>query len=164
MGDINEEMQELQYSVNEEDSNRDYLSIKLAKYVNVFMIRRIFSKLERTVGYHAYAGFTGDHLFPVVWEATRVLESIGFKVCNWVCDGAAPNRRFFLSNGLEEEKRGRQYWTVNRYAPEKKIFVILDVPYLLKTTRNNLENSYGNNNIRNLHVSGLQCYYNVSFY
>ena len=66
MGDINEEMQELQYSVNEEDSSRDYFSKKLGKYVNVFMIRGIISNLECTVGYHASAGFTGDQLFPVV--------------------------------------------------------------------------------------------------
>ena len=107
------------------------------------------------VGYHVSAGFTGDQLFPVVWEAIWVLESIGFKVCNWVCDGAAPNRMFFLINGLEEEKRGRQYWTVNRYAPERKIFFISDVLRLLKTTRHNLENCHGNNNTRNVHVSGL---------
>ena len=119
-------MQDLQYRVNEENSNREYFSKKLAKYVNVFMIRGIFSNLNCTVGHHASAGFTGDQLFSVVWEATRVLESIGFKVHIWVCDGATPNRRFFLINGMEEEKRGRQYWTVNRYAPERKIFFISD--------------------------------------
>ena len=75
-------MQDLQYSVNEENSNREYFSKKLAKYLNVFMIRGIFSNLERTVGYHAFASFTVDQLFPVAWEATRVLESIGFKVRN----------------------------------------------------------------------------------
>ena len=161
-GGINEKMQKLQYSVNEEGSNREYFSKKLARYVNMFRIG-IFSNLERTVCYRASAGLTGDQLFPVVWEATRVLESIGFKVRNWVCDVAAPNRRFFLINGLEEEKRGRQYWTVNRYASKGKIFFISDVPHLLKTTRNNLENSHGNINTINLHVSGLQCYYNASF-
>ena len=57
MGDINEEMLELQYNIIEEDSNREYFSKKLAKYVNVF----IFSNLECTVGYHAPAGFTRDH-------------------------------------------------------------------------------------------------------
>ena len=128
------------------------------------MIRGIFSNFECTVGYHASANFfTGDQLFLAVWEATRVLESIGFKIRNWVCDGAAPNKKFVLINGLEEEKRGRQYWTVKRYALERKIFFISDISHLLKTTRNNLENLHGNNNTRNLHVSGLQCYYNVSF-
>ena len=137
----------------------------MAKFgVNVLMIREKFSNMECTVGYHASAAFTGDQLFPVVWEAATVLESIGFKVRNWVCVGAAPKRRLFLINGLEEEKRGRQYRTVNRYAPERKIFFISAVPHLLKTTRNRLENSHGNNNTTNLHVSSLQCYYNVSVY
>ena len=163
MGDINEEMEELQFSGNEEGSDRDYFSKKLAKYINMFMIQGIFSNLECTVGFHASAGFTGDQLFPVVLEATRALESIGFKVRNWVQDGAAPNRRSFFINGLEEEKRGRQYWTMNRYAPEQKFFFISDVPHLLKATRNNLKNSHGNNNTGNLYVSGLQCYYHASF-
>ena len=35
IGDINEEMQEFLYSGKEEDSNREYVSKKLAKYVNV---------------------------------------------------------------------------------------------------------------------------------
>ena len=35
IGDINEEIQEFLYSVKEEDSNREYVSKKLAKYVNV---------------------------------------------------------------------------------------------------------------------------------
>ena len=77
-GDINEKMQKLQYSVNEEGSNREYYSKKLARYVNMSMIQGIFRNLECTVGYHASAGLIGDQLFPVVWEATRVLESIGF--------------------------------------------------------------------------------------
>ena len=71
-------MQKLQYSVNEEGSNREYFSKKLARYVNMSMIQGIFRNLECTVGYHASAGLIGDQLFPVVWEATRVLESIGF--------------------------------------------------------------------------------------
>ena len=107
MGDINEEMQELQCSVNEGDSNGEYFSKKLAKYLNVFMMQGICSNLECTVGYHASTGFTRNQLFPVVWEETSVLESIGFKVCNWVCDGAATDKSIFLINGLEEEKRGR---------------------------------------------------------
>ena len=50
------------------------------------------------------------------------LESIGFKVHKWVCDGAAPKRKFFFINGVEEEKRGRQDWAGNAYALERKIF------------------------------------------
>ena len=60
MGHINEGMQDHQYSVNEEVSNRDYFSKKLAKYVNVFMIWGIISNSECADGCHASAGFTGD--------------------------------------------------------------------------------------------------------
>ena len=46
------------------------------------MIRGIFSNLEFTVDYHTFAGFIGDQLFPIVREASKVLESIGFKPSN----------------------------------------------------------------------------------
>lgn len=83
-------------------------------------------------------------------------ESIGFKVHDWVYDGAEPNRKFFVINGVEEEKRGRQDRTGNTYAPERKTFFRIRYSSPLKTTRNNLENLHGNNNTRNLHVSYLQ--------
>ena len=44
-------------------------------------------------------------------------------------------------------------WTWNPFDKSRKIFFISDVPHLLKTTRNNLENSLFNRNSRNLHVS-----------
>ena len=99
MGDINEEMQELQYSVNEEDSNRDYFSKTLAEYeehlatwnvqldtMNLLVLLEIsyFQLFGRQLGY---------------WRAL-VLKSV---------TGYAPNRSFFLINGLEQEKRGTQY-------------------------------------------------------
>ena len=46
--------------------------------VNMSMTHGLFRNLECTVGDHATAGLIGDQLFPVVWEATRVLESVGF--------------------------------------------------------------------------------------
>ena len=44
------------------------------------MVRGICSSLCYAFGYHAGLGFTADQISPLVWEATRVLESIGFKV------------------------------------------------------------------------------------
>ena len=58
------------------------------------MVRGIYTNLESTIGYHASCGFTVDQLFPLVWEATRILEVVGFKVRSWVCDGATPNSIF----------------------------------------------------------------------
>ena len=62
------------------------------------MVRGIYTNLESTIGYHASHGFTSDQLFPLVWEATLILEVEGFKVRSWVCDGTTPNRAFFKIN------------------------------------------------------------------
>ena len=146
MGDLNEEIERFKDTCEKTDADdRDF-----ATYVNVFMVRGICSKLCYPFGYHAGLGFSADQLFPLVWEATYVLESIGFYVRAWVCDGASPNRKFFKINALKED-----YWTWNLFDPTRKIFLFSDTPHLLKTTRNNLENSLANKNSRNLHVSTL---------
>lgn len=148
MGDLNEEISRFQTRCLE-DTSEEESSRKFATHVNVFMVRGICSSLCYPFGYHASIGFTGDQLFDIVWEATRVLESIGFKVRAWVCDGAPPNRKLFRMN---ENSKEEFYFTTNQYAPDRKIYFISDTPHLLKTTRNNVENSHGHRNSRNLHV------------
>ena len=64
------------------------ISKNLAKYVNVFMVYRIYTNLESTICYHASC----DQLSLMVWETTRILETVGFKVRTWVCDGVTPNK------------------------------------------------------------------------
>ena len=109
--------------------------------------------------YYAATGFTSDQLFPCVWEGFKVLETIGLKVVFFTCDGASPNRRFYqlheLNDGENISDDGVVYWCWNRFSDfdeERKIYFICDVPHLIKTTRNNLENSHGHNNTRNLMV------------
>ena len=46
--------------------------------------------------------------------------------------------------------QGVTYYTENRYQAGERIFFICNVPHLLKTTRNNLENSHGHLNTKNL--------------
>ena len=116
------------------------------------MVKGICSRLCATFGHRASTGFTADQLFPLVWEATRILECVGFKVRAWVCDGASPTRKFFKSNHLELEA-GIVYLAINRFELSRKIYFMSDVPHLLKTTRNDLENSHGNLKTRNLFVS-----------
>ena len=153
MGDLNEEVARFRHSC---DESRDADERDFATYVNVFMVRGLCSSLCYPFGYHAGLGFTADQLFPLVWEATRVLEAIGFKVCAWTCDGASPNRKFFKINACHDDN----HWTWNIYDLRRKIYFISDPPHLLKTLRNNLENSHGNRNSRNLHVSVI----NIFFY
>ena len=86
MGDVNDEIKTLMNRFEEKGENHDF-----ARYINVFFVRGIFSKLCSPIGYHSSMGFTGDQLFPLVWEATRILEGLGLKVRSWTCDGATPN-------------------------------------------------------------------------
>lgn len=102
-------------------------------------------------GYFASLGFTSDQLYPCVWEATYVLEAIGFYVRAFISDGASPNRKFYKI--MVTPDIGNTYWTNNLLSLDRKIFFISDVPHLIKTTRNCFENSRGNNNTRNLFVS-----------
>lgn len=148
MGDINEEVRKLQGECGDESPEKR----EMTRYVNVFMVRGIFTKLVYPFGYFGSPGLSGEQLFPCALEATRILERIGFKVRAWICDGASPNRKLFkLCESFEDGDT--TYWTTNPFDHSRKIFFFSDFPHLLKTTRNNLENSHGNLNTRNLHVS-----------
>lgn len=121
-----------------------------ANYVMVFMVRGIFTGFCSTIGYFASSGMTGDQLCPLVLEATRILEAITFKVRNWTCDGATPNRKMFQIASIGEGLN----WCTNPYNNSRKVFFISDPPHLMKTLRNNLENSHRNINSRNLMRNG----------
>ena len=151
LGDINEELHNFERSLSEGKKDRE-----LATYVMTFMARGMSKRFNFPIGYFASVGFNSDQLFPCVWEAVRVMEMIGLKVRAFVCDGASPNRRFFrihlLVYGENKSIDGVVYWAWNRYDKSRKIFFFSDVPHLIKTLRNNIENSHGHNNTRNLMV------------
>ena len=62
MGELNEEINEFQRGCDEGKSELDR---QFSKYVNMFMVRGIFSNLCYPFGYHASVGFTADQLFPL---------------------------------------------------------------------------------------------------
>ena len=100
-----------------------------------------------------------QEIFLATWNVqldTMHLDSIGFKVCSWVCDGAAPNRKFFLISGWKKRKEEDKTGPGIHMHQKEIFFFISDVPHFLKTSRNNLENLHGNNNTRSVHVSYLQ--------
>ena len=114
------------------------------------MVRGIVASFCYPFAYFASTGFTSSQLYPCTLEATGVLESLGFFVHAFVSDGASPNRRFYKLMCIEMDNI---YWTVSPFDEERKIYFISDVPHLLKTTRNCLENSFCNKQSRNMHVS-----------
>ena len=152
LGDMNKELDDFKRGVEGVRKERD-----LATHVLTFMARGLFKHFNFPIGYFASVGFNSDQLFPCVWEAVRVLECMGIKVRAFVCDGASPNRRFFRMHQLPDKSNvsedGVVFWAWNRFAKGRKIFFICDTPHLIKTTRNNMENSHGNRNTRQLMVS-----------
>ena len=123
----------------------------------LFMVRGLFSCLEFPYAQFTTTGITADKLFPMVWEAVYHLESLGFRMVAFSCDGATPNRKFFSMH------RGG-HKTNNPYSddPISKIFFFADVPHLIKTTRNCFSNSFAHTNTRALWVS--LCYYMIHYY
>lgn len=161
MGDINEELDQF-----DREFEQDVPKTKeLATYVLAFMARGLLKRFQYPIGYFSSRGFTSDQLFPVAWRAIRILESIGLEVVSVVCDGASPNRRFFklhaLDEGLNTSIDGVVYWVPNRYDPSRKVFFISDPPHLIKTLRNNLENSHSHNHTKNLMVSVIYSFVSV---
>ena len=56
------------------------------------MVRGLCTSLAYPFAYYAADGFTSDQLFPCVWEADKMIETIGLKVSFFTSDGASPNR------------------------------------------------------------------------
>ena len=152
MGDINNELDEFNRNI---DGCREP---ELATHILTFMARGLHKRFNFPIGYFSSKGFDSDQLFPVVWQAVEVMEMNGMKVRAFVCDGASPNRRFYRLHKLPDDLNvavdGVVYWAWNLYAADdRKIYFICDVPHLIKTVRNNFENSHGNLNTRHLLVS-----------
>lgn len=76
LGDVNIHLDAYEKSLN---SNKN-LSPTLAKSVLVFMVRRLFSKLQFAYAQFPCSSLTGDKMYGPFWEAVGRLESCGFKV------------------------------------------------------------------------------------
>ena len=143
-GDVNNHLDDLERKCNSsEDEIRD-----VASHMLLFMVRGIFSNLEFPYAQFPTGGASADVLYPMVWEAVSNLESSGFKVVAFSCDGASANRKFYKMHGTG-------YKTINPYSDDRnrEIFFFSDVPHLIKTTRNCFSNSFAHANTRGMWVS-----------
>ena len=127
----------------------------IASYMLVFMVRGITTRLEYPLAHSPCSGcITADFIFPLLWEAVKHLETIGLKVIASTSDGASSNRKFIkMHKPPKSAKEIELYKTKNIYSPEERdFFFISDVPHLIKTVRNNWENSGWNKKTRELRV------------
>lgn len=125
--------------------------VPIASHVMVLMIRGIFTSLRSPIGYFPSLSIASHQLYPCMWETVMLLEAVGFSVRAFVSDGASPNTKFYRMHGPRD---GLVYSTPHPASPHK-LYFFCDPPHLMKTTRNNWENSGYHNKTRNLHVSFL---------
>ena len=130
----------------------------LASHMLVLMVRGITSELQKPLAYFPCEhGFLAYELYNVLNEAVELLEFAGLSVHCLVSDGASSNRKLYnmLRNPDDDSSTidGTTFATDHVIRRGERLFFFSDVPHLIKTTRNNVENSGGNQNTRNLMVS-----------
>ena len=149
IGDLNNKLSAL------EDECRympEVICQKLQSNCWLLWYEEFFLKLEFPFAHFATRDLTGEQIFPIVWEAVRLAESIGLKVIFITADGASHNRKFFKMHNSQhtaakstKSKKQKEctYRTKNRYAPngDRWMYFISDPPHLIKTARNCLQHS-----------------------
>ena len=168
LGDINDELEAIAGRCENPQQRPD-----VAKHVLVIMVRGILFKLDYPLAHFATTSLTGEHLFPIVWDGIKIIESLGLKVLCITADGASPNQKYFKMHGSPITATSQQptnssrdctgtsglqsssviYKTKNVYASDDRwVYFVSDPPHLMKTTRNCLFHS-GSTGTRHMVVS-----------
>ncbi|CAH1731462.1 unnamed protein product [Aphis gossypii] len=107
-------------------------SEKSAKLVLVVMIRGLHNKWKLPFAYFiSSTGVTGDQMANIARSSIVKLCEIGFSPSIITCDQGTSNRKMFSMLGGTPEN---PYTVIN----SKKIFLMYDIPHLMKSIRNNL--------------------------
>ena len=126
--------------VNIQNWTMDASCKNLASHVLVFYVVGVNSALKKSMGFFPTRNARADELYPLFWEAVRLLEqTCQLKVIASVSDKAPPNQRMYQLHGNPGEIC---YKSLNFHAPETEpdryIYFFSDPPHLVKTVRNNL--------------------------
>ena len=142
LGDMNGELERYTRSCQDKKA-----SPAIASHVLTLMVRGICASYHAAIAFFSTLGVTSDQLYNIVLEAVELLELRGFNVHTFVSDGATANHTFFTMLMASAEECSFIPPTT-----KKRILLFSDVPHLLKTCRNNLENSGFHNKTRNFMV------------
>ena len=123
-------------------------STDIATHVLVFLLRSAVNPLKFSLANFATTGATSSQMFPLLWKAISICELNSLKVLAVTCDGASPTHKLFHMHfpmTKEDDMNSDTdvtYRTVNLFSSDNRfIYVISDVPHLMKTARNCLYNS-----------------------
>lgn len=110
-------------------------TIKSANHALVLMLRDIHKSWKQVIAYYFVANTISTMaLKDIIITVISRLQKKGFNVMSTICDQSATNRGALaqLCNESAESLKAQNYFLVNN----KRIFIIFDVPHLLKNTRN----------------------------
>lgn len=151
VGSVADEM--YQFEKRCTDGKEDTHSPPLASHVLLYMIRGVTSSMKFPAAYYATTNVTGSELYQTTLEVIRAVKLLGLKVICLTSDGAAANRKFYeILGGRVESSLSPPFFSISPYEGGR-LYFFCDPPHLLKTIRNNFENSNWNRRTRNLVVS-----------
>lgn len=133
--------------------NLDANSPCVASHMLVFMVQSANGSYSFPAANYATKCLKADELHEMFWDTVQALEMAGFRVRASVSDGASVNRKFINGHAGHYPDDAFTYRAKNKFAPERDIYFFSDVPHLMKTTRNCVENSGSHLKSRNLIVS-----------
>lgn len=110
----------------------------LANQVNVLMVSGVGEEFKITIGYFLTQGLCSEERAAILHEAMLKLNNVGVNVCAIVKDGNIVNITTDKILGADYES-DKPYF-INPFNKNKKVFMILDPPHLLKLARNCLGN------------------------
>ncbi|KAJ8023362.1 Transposable element P transposase [Holothuria leucospilota] len=150
VGDVTQEMEQFEARCTEGKVD----SSCVASHVLLFMVRGLTSKLKFPVAYYFTTGAPGYQLYEMTFECISALRLLGLTVLCLTSDGASSNRKLYeliskSAPSLTPEHKAKNIFEVN-----EMIYFNSDAPHLLKTLRNNFENSNWNRKTRNLVYDG----------
>lgn len=154
MGGIQNELRDFERSCSEA-TKVEQIGSSVATHMLVLMARGLCSGLNTPIAYFPSRNANSSELYTIMWEAVETLEAMGFHVRAFVSDGASANRKFYklCASDIKDSPSPYPYYCMNKVRPNSRIYFICDVPHLIKTTRNNWENSGYHNKSRELEVS-----------
>lgn len=109
-------------------------SSALSKHALVIMIRGLHQNWKFPFSYFLTgSGVKGDELVKIIKQCVNQLSNVGLLPVAIVCDQGTQNRRMYDLLGGSQSKPTTKL-------NDKELFLIYDVPHLLKSVRNNLLN------------------------
>ncbi|XP_071855159.1 uncharacterized protein [Apostichopus japonicus] len=151
VGDVSKDMERFEARCTESKSEIP----NVASHVLLFMVRGLTSSIKFPVAFFFTNSAPGHQLYEMAMNCIKALKLLGLTVLCLTSDGASCNRKLYeILSGSSSSPLTPHYKTKNVYEENQYIYFNSDAPHLLKTLRNNFENSNWNRKTRNLVYNG----------